>query len=475
MEKLKQALYLNLIKDDRWQYLTGGLKNTLIITLFATLIGIALGLLIAIVRATHDKTGKMKFLNGVCQIYLTVIRGTPVVIQLMIFYYCIFVSRVFAGVFVGVIAFGLNSAAYVAEIFRSGIMSIDEGQMEAGRSLGFNYVQTMRYIIMPQAFKNVLPALCNEFVVLLKETSVAGYVAVQDLTKGGDIIRSRTYDAWTPLLIVAAVYLALTMIFNHFAQNLERSLRKNDNVQNGEVIIDINDLSKAFGDLKVLTNISTQIRKGDVVCVIGPSGSGKSTFLRCMNLLETPTGGHIYFEGTDITDPKTNIDKLRQKMGMVFQQFNLFPHMTILDNMTLAPMKLLGRPKDEAETEALKLLERVGLKEKASAYPGQLSGGQKQRVAIVRALAMHPDVMLFDEPTSALDPEMVGEVLNVMRQLAEEHMTMVVVTHEMGFAREVATRVMFMEGGNFIEENEPKEFFEHPKSERLKAFLSKVL
>ena len=249
----------------------------------------------------------------------------------------------------------------------------------------------------------------------------------------------------------------------------------NDNVQNGEVIIDINDLSKAFGDLKVLTNISTQIRKGDVVCVIGPSGSGKSTFLRCMNLLETPTGGHIYFEGTDITDPKTNIDKLRQKMGMVFQQFNLFPHMTMLDNMTLAPMKLLGRPKDEAETEALKLLERVGLKEKASAYPGQLSGGQKQRVAIVRALAMHPDVMLFDEPTSALDPEMVGEVLNVMRQLAEEHMTMVVVTHEMGFAREVATRVMFMEGGNFIEENEPKEFFEHPKSERLKAFLSKVL
>ena len=219
MEKLKQALYLKLIKDDRWQYLTGGLKNTLIITLFATLIGIALGLLIAIVRATHDKTGKMKFLNGVCQVYLTVIRGTPVVIQLMIFYYCIFV---------GVIAFGLNSAAYVAEIFRSGIMSIDEGQMEAGRSLGFNYVQTMRYIIMPQAFKNVLPALCNEFVVLLKETSVAGYVAVQDLTKGGDIIRSRTYDAWTPLLIVAAVYLALTMIFNHFAQNLERSLRKNE-------------------------------------------------------------------------------------------------------------------------------------------------------------------------------------------------------------------------------------------------------
>lgn len=244
---------------------------------------------------------------------------------------------------------------------------------------------------------------------------------------------------------------------------------------NEKELIRVEDLHKSFGSLQVLKGVTEHVNHGEVVSVIGPSGGGKSTFLRCLNRLEEPTKGHIYFEGTDITDPKTDIDKHRQKMGMVFQQFNLFPHMTILDNMTLAPMKLLGRPKDEAETEALKLLERVGLKEKASAYPGQLSGGQKQRVAIVRALAMHPDVMLFDEPTSALDPEMVGEVLNVMRQLAEEHMTMVVVTHEMGFAREVATRVMFMEGGNFIEENEPKEFFEHPKSERLKAFLSKVL
>ena len=238
----------------------------------------------------------------------------------------------------------------------------------------------------------------------------------------------------------------------------------NDNVQNGEVIIDINDLSKAFGDLKVLTNISTQIRKGDVVCVIGPSGSGKSTFLRCMNLLETPTGGHIYFEGTDITDPKTNIDKLRQKMGMVFQQFNLFPHMTILDNMTLAPMKLLGRPKDEAETEALKLLERVGLKEKASAYPGQLSGGQ-----------MQPKALLFDEPTSALDPELVGEVLNVMKELAKSGMTMVIVTHEMGFARDVSDRVLFMADGYVVEEGKPEQIFTAPQHKRTKAFLSRLL
>lgn len=228
METIKQALYLNLIKDDRWQYLTNGLKNTLIITLFATIIGIVLGLLIAVVRATHDRTGKLKVLNGVCRVYLTIVRGTPVLVQLMIFCYCIFTSRIFSGVFVGIIAFGLNSAAYVAEIFRSGIMSIDEGQMEAGRSLGFNYAQTMRYIIMPQAFKNVLPALCNEFIVLLKETSVAGYVAVQDLTKAGDIIRSRTYSTWTPLLTVAVIYLILTMIFGHFTQKIERNLRKNE-------------------------------------------------------------------------------------------------------------------------------------------------------------------------------------------------------------------------------------------------------
>ena len=245
----------------------------------------------------------------------------------------------------------------------------------------------------------------------------------------------------------------------------------NDNVQNGEVIIDINDLSKAFGDLKVLTNISTQIRKGDVVCVIGPSGSGKSTFLRCMNLLETPTGGHIYFEGTDITDPKTNIDKLRQKMGMVFQQFNLFPHMTILDNMTLAPMKLLGRPKDEAETEALKLLERVGLLERKDAYPRQLSGGQKQRVAIVRALIMKPEIMLFDEVTAALDPEMVREVLDVMLELAKSGSTMMIVTHEMQFARAVADKIVFLDGGEIVETGAPEEFFNRPKTERARRFL----
>ena len=212
-----------------------------------------------------------------------------------------------------------------------------------------------------------------------------------------------------------------------------------------EPLIQVQNLGKSFGKIDVLKDITVDIYKGDVVFVVGPSGSGKSTFLRCLNRLEEPTKGHIYFEGTDITDPKTDIDKHRQKMGMVFQQFNLFPHMDIMKNLILAPMKLQGKSQQEAEAEAMRLLERVGLADRAHAYPSQLSGGQKQRIAIVRALCMKPDVMLFDEPTSALDPEMVGEVLNVMRDLADEKMTMVVVTHEMGFAREVATRVMFME------------------------------
>jgi len=242
-----------------------------------------------------------------------------------------------------------------------------------------------------------------------------------------------------------------------------------------EPLIQVQNLGKSFGKIDVLKDITVDIYKGDVVFVVGPSGSGKSTFLRCLNRLEEPTKGHIYFEGTDITDPKTDIDKHRQKMGMVFQQFNLFPHMDIMKNLTLAPMKLQGKSQQEAEAEAMRLLERVGLADRVHAYPSQLSGGQKQRIAIVRALCMKPDVMLFDEPTSALDPEMVGEVLNVMRDLADEKMTMVVVTHEMGFAREVATRVMFMDGGYFVEEAAPEEFFSNPKNERLKSFLSKVL
>lgn len=240
-------------------------------------------------------------------------------------------------------------------------------------------------------------------------------------------------------------------------------------------MITIKGLEKHFGQHEVLKGIDETIEKGEVVVVIGPSGSGKSTFLRCLNLLETPTSGTITFKSTEITGKKINIDKIREKMGMVFQQFNLFPHKTVLDNITLSPINVQGLSKEEAEKKAMALLEKVGLKDKAKAYPSSLSGGQKQRIAIARALAMEPEVMLFDEPTSALDPEMVGEVLNVMKDLAKEGMTMVIVTHEMRFAKEVGDRIFFIDGGNIVEKGTPKEVFENPKHPRTKDFLSKVL
>ena len=244
---------------------------------------------------------------------------------------------------------------------------------------------------------------------------------------------------------------------------------------NGDVLIKVEELHKIFGELHALNGVSEEIRKGEVVVIVGPSGSGKSTFLRSLNLLETPSRGHVYFEGTDITDKNVDINKHRQKMGMVFQHFNLFPHKTILQNITLAPIKLLGNSREEAEKRGMELLELVGLEEKANAYPSQLSGGQKQRIAIIRSLAMDPDVMLFDEPTSALDPEMVGEVLELMKKLARDGMTMVVVTHEMGFAKEVATRVIFMDEGQIKEQGTPEEFFGNPNDPRLQEFLSKIL
>lgn len=248
-----------------------------------------------------------------------------------------------------------------------------------------------------------------------------------------------------------------------------------DNTNQAEVILEVQDLRKSFGDHEVLKGITTTIRKGDVLALIGPSGCGKSTFLRSLNMLETPTGGHVLFEGIDMTDASVDINHVREKIGMVFQQFNLFPNMTIKENIMLAPVKLGKMTKEEAEKRAMELLERIGLADKADAYSTQLSGGQKQRIAIVRSLAMSPDIILFDEPTSALDPEMVGEVLSVMKELAEDGMTMVVVTHEMGFAREVANRVMFINDGGIQEENSPKELFSNPQSPRLREFLSKVL
>ena len=443
LRNLLFQLYQTFIAADRWKWFLNGLKITFAVTIGALILGVIIGLLIAVVRTAHDsrRMGKsniiLSILNAVCKLYLTVIRGTPMMVQLLIMGFVIMVPKDdTARLVCGIVTLGINSGAYVAEIVRGGLMSVNPGQMEAGRSLGLNYAQTMRMIVIPQAIKNILPALGNEMITLLKDTSLVSVIALRDVTKQAQNIVSNTYQAYVPYVSLAIIYLVLVII---------------------------------------LTKLLGIFEKGEKVVVIGPSGSGKSTFLRCLNLLEEPTGGEIIFEGQNITAKDTDINLVRRRMGMVFQQFNLFPHLTVRENIKLAPVKLKVMTDEEADKRALELLARVGLPDKADSYPAQLSGGQQQRIAIARALAMNPDVMLFDEPTSALDPEMVGEVLEIMKELADDGMTMVVVTHEMGFAREVATRVLFMDGGNIVEQNEPKEFFANPQHPRLKDFLSKVL
>ena len=461
-----------------WQ----GLLVTVLLSLFTVVIGFVLALILALMRMSNirpfralavDRNGHLreggplvwlsKFnpLSFIATAYVEILRSTPVLVQIFIIYYGVFgmidlpAFQMFGFIkfnrfFPGVVALGMNSGAYLCEIIRAGIQSIDQGQTEAARSLGLSQTMNLRYIILPQALKNILPAIANEFVVIIKESAITYTIGVQDIMSAVNAVKGATF------III-------------------------------DSMIQVKNLKKHYhrGAIKALDGVTVNINKGDVMVVIGPSGSGKSTFLRSLNLLEEPTDGEIIFNGVDITKKKykdasgktvkLNIDDLRQKMGMVFQHFNLFPHMTILDNMTLAPMKVKGISKEEAEKKALELLERVGLADRANAYPIQLSGGQKQRVAIVRALAMEPEVMLFDEPTSALDPEMVGEVLDVMKELAKEGMTMVVVTHEMGFAREVGNRVLFMADGKLLVDGTPAEIFENPTNPRLQEFLSKVL
>ena len=350
-----------------------GAGITIQITAISVGLGLIIGMFVGIARICN-----VKVLRALAAVYIDFLRGTPLLVQIFLIYFALpmVVGQRVDPFIAAITACGINSGAYIAEIFRAGIQAIDEGQMEAGRSLGMSWVQTMRYIIVPQAFKNIVPPLGNEFIALLKDSSLVSVIGFEEL--------------------------------------------------------------------------------------------------RCMNLLEVPTSGSVVVDGMDLTGD-ANINKAREEIGMVFQRFNLFPHMTVLKNITLAPMKVRNISQEEAEKTARELLERVGLGDKADAYPPQLSGGQQQRVAIARALAMKPKVMLFDEPTSALDPEMVNEVLDVMKSLANEGMTMAVVTHEMGFAREVGDRLLFVDGGTIIEQGDPREVFENPKEERTKLFLSKVL
>ncbi len=465
------GFYQSFVAAGRWRLYLNGLLTTLEATILALLLGVVLGVVVAVIRTAHDqqraghKNVILGVFNAICKIYTTIIRGTPMMVQLLIMSLVIFASsRNYT--MIGILALGINSGAYVSEIVRSGLMSVDPGQMEAGRSLGMNYFTTMRFIVIPQAIKNILPALGNEFITLLKDTSLITVIGGKEMTYAAKAVIAKTYQGLFPLFGIALMYLLLVMLFPSCSVCLKGGCVK---------VIDVKHLSKSFGDHLVLDDISEHVSPGENVVIIGPSGSGKSTFLRCLNLLEQPTAGTITFAGTEITDPKVNIDAMRRQMGMVFQHFNLFPNMTVRKNITLAPVQTKLMSQAEADAEADKLLARVGLGDRGDSYPSALSGGQKQRIAIVRSLAMHPKVMLFDEPTSALDPEMVGEVLDVMKELAHEGMTMVVVTHEMGFAREVGDRVLFMADGKIAESGTPKDIFEHPQCARLQDFLAKVL
>ena len=452
--------YQAFIASNRWQQYLKGVIPTLYVTAIALTIGVVLGSVVALVRVAHDQQRRghhdpaLAVANAVCKLYATVIRGTPMMVQMLIMSMVIFAnSRNFT--MVGALALGINSGAYVSEIIRGGLMAVDPGQMEAGRSLGLNYMTTMVLIVIPQAIRSVLPALGNEFIVLLKDTSLITVIGGKELLYAAQGIMNRTYEPMFPLFGVALMYLILVMIFTWLLGKLVKDLKKN------------------YNGLDVLKGIDLTINKGDVVCLVGPSGCGKSTFLRCLTRLEEPDGGTVMLDGKEITE--RDIDATRAQMGMVFQHFNLFPHLTVKKNITLAPVRLGRMSQAAADKQAMELLERIGLADKADVYPNMLSGGQKQRIAIVRALAMNPEVLLFDEPTSALDPEMVGEVLELMKELARDGMTMVVVTHEMGFAREVANRVIFIDEGVIKVDKPPQEFFENPDNPRLKAFLSKVL
>ena len=399
-----------------WFYYMDGLKVTLQLAFWTLILSSIVGVIMGMIRVQN-----YKIISTIIDWWINFIRGVPIMVQIFIVYYGIATSL--PQFWAAVVSLTVNSSVYIAEHTRAGMQAVNKGQMEAARCIGMSKLQANFYIIIPQAIKNVLPSLCNEFILLIKNTSIVSVIALHELTYTSNSVRANTFLAFEPLIVTAFIYFV----------------------------------------------------KGEAVVVIGPSGSGKSTLLRCLNLLETPTGGDILFHGQSILRKDLKLDEYREKFGMVFQLFNLFENLSVLDNVTIGLRKVKKIPKEQAEKKAMELLKQVGLESKADVYPSKLSGGQKQRVAIARTLAMDPEVILFDEATSALDPEMVGEVLKIMRQLAENGMTMVVVTHEMGFAREVGTKVLFMDGGNIVEENTPQEFFTNPKSPRLQEFLSKVL
>ncbi len=490
-EKFAESFEKTFIRENRWKLILNGLLVTLEIAVLAGIFGTVLGFGICLLLRMHNR-----FLSGLANLFCKLIGGIPAVVLLMVIYFVIFASSSISPIAVGILSFSIMFGVSVAGILNVGIQAIDAGQWEAASALGFGKAGTFMRVIMPQAVRHVLPVYTGEFVSMLKLTSIVGYISIQDLTKAADIIRSRTYEAFFPLIVTALIYLLIAALVNFLVGRIEISIaphrgkrklprgitacdvpevqRRKAGGPSEEELIRISHLKKVYPGVTPLQDISTVIHRGEVITVIGPSGTGKSTLLRCINRLETPTEGTITVFGENVCSRKTNLNQIRLRMGMVFQSFNLFEHLTVIENIMFAPTRLKKQPKQEAYENAMRLLKTVGLAEKALYYPDELSGGQKQRVAIARTLAMDPEIVLFDEPTSALDPTMVGEVLSVIRELASQGLTMMIVTHEMKFAQDVSTRVFYVDQGVIYEEGTPEEIFEQPKKERTRAFVKRL-
>ena len=496
VKQMKDSIRRTFITEDRYKMLLSGLGVTISLSLFACLFGTILGGVICYLRMRENP-----FVCSLASLYIRIFRSIPVVVLLLVFNYIVFRKAPISSYWVCVITFTMEFSAYCAEIFRGGINAVPSGQARAATALGFGKLQTFRYVVFPQAMTHLLPAYSGQFIATVKMTAVAGYISVIDLTKASDIIRSRTYEAFFPLFFTSVVYFGLCTAlvallrmverrfnsehrsvrkelvaaveaFNPEYESLQKDGSSDDGGEEKTPLIRAGHLAKSFGEVQPVRDVSFDVQKGDVISIIGPSGTGKSTLLNLLNHLEKKDSGTILFEGQDTFEKGYNENRMREQIGMVFQSFNLFSHLTIVENLMLAQTLLLKRSRGEACEKSMKLLQMVGLADKALCLPAQLSGGQQQRAAIIRAVAMNPKILLFDEPTSALDPTMIDEVLAVIRQLEREGLTMLIVTHEMRFARDISNRIFFMEDGIIYEEGTPEEIFDHPKKDKTRRFIN---
>ena len=495
---LRESIRRTFITEERYKTLLLGLGTTIMLSLVACIAGTLLGAGICFLR-----TRRNPFAAAFASLYIRLFRSLPVVMLLLVFNYVVLKDSGLSAFWICALTFSIEFSAYTAEIFRGGIGAVPEGQARAASALGFGKFRTFRYVVWPQAMEHIMPVYSGEVIATVKMTAVAGYISVTDLTKASDIIRSRTYEAFFPLFVTSLVYLLLSLLLVALLRLIERRISPVRRVVNREIretvsafrpdaavstgvqdsgvngdadmpLIRMEHLRKSFGDVTPVKDVSADIRRGDVVSIIGPSGTGKSTLLNLLNHLEEADSGTILFEGRDTRRKDYDVNRMREQIGMVFQSFNLFSHLTVVENLMLAQTLLLKRSRREACEISMGLLQTVGLTDKALSLPRQLSGGQQQRVAIIRAVAMNPKIILFDEPTSALDPTMVGEVLAVIRRLARDGLTMLIVTHEMRFARDVSNRVFYMDEGLIYEEGTPEEIFDAPKKDRTRQFINRL-